>query len=316
MKIDPRHLEIIAAIIDSGGLTEGAQSIGRAQPSVSRTVTMLEARTGLKLFEKNRRPLIPTELYLALAAEGRKIAAANAAASSIINTFKTGHRGVVKIGGTPVFMDGVISAMIAQFQSAFPNIGIEQSYAYTAELMNQLASGTLDLAICPIHANLLPPDYNFLPLMPGRNVIACGINHPLMQKASLRLSDIAPFSWVAPPASSPLYQDMRNILTEIGVTDIKISFSGGSLASIVNVLAHSEALTILPYSVVYMARRQRSLAALSIRISHPERSLGLLSLANAPDRPPVKRFKRFVEGEFRQLAHIIMQQEQNNVWRG
>lgn len=316
MKIDPRHLEIIAAIIDSGGLSEGALSIGRAQSSVSRTITMLEARLGVKLFEKNRRPLIPTEVCLALAVEGRTVIAANQAASAIVNTFKTGHRGVVRLGGTPVFMDGVISAIIAQFQNAFPNIGIEQSYAYTHDLMSQLVSGALDLAICPVHANALSADYNFIPLMPGRNVIACGINHPLMQKASLRLSDIAPFSWVAPPASSPLYQDMSNILTEIGVTDIKISFSGGSLASIVNILAHSEALTILPYSVVYMARRQRSLAALSIRISHPERSLGLLSLSNAPDRPSIKRFKRFVENEFRQLSHVIMQQEQNSVWRG
>jgi hypothetical protein len=41
---------------------------------------------------------------------------------------------VVRVGGTPFFMDGVISNMIAEFQRAYPEIRIEQSYAYAAEL--------------------------------------------------------------------------------------------------------------------------------------------------------------------------------------
>lgn len=316
MKIDPRHLEIITAIVDHGGLTEGAQAVGRAQPSVSRTVAMMEARIGAPLFEKNKRPLVPTELCLALAAEGRKIVNATGSASSIVSMFKTGHRGMVRIGGTPVFMDGVVSGIIAEFQKSYPNVRMEQSYAYAAELMEQLKAGTLDVAILPLRAASLPEGFQFTAMLPGRNVIACGSHHPLIRKGPLRVSDIAFYPWIAPPTSSPLYQDMRNILTEIGVKEFKVSFSGGSLASIVNILSNSDALTVLPYSVVFMARKQRSLAALSIRIGHPERKLGILCLDIEQEQSSVRRFKRFVEGEFRQLSHVIMQHEQNTLWRG
>lgn len=315
MKIDPRHLEIIAAIVDHGGLTEGAQGVGRSQPSVSRTVAMLEARIGTPLFEKNKRPLVPTELCLALAAEGRKILSASTTASSVVETYKTGHRGVVRVGGTPVFMDGVVSSVIAGFQRASPDVRIEQSYGYVAELMEQLRAGTLDIAICPLNAAALAEGFSFTPLLPGRNVIACGIHHPLLRVRPLRLSDIAPFPWIAPPASSPLYQDMRNVLNEIGATDFKISFSGGTLASITNILSDSDVLTVLPYSVVFMARRQKTLSALSIRIGHPERSLGILMLDGEHERPPVRRFMRFVEAEFGNLSQTIAQQERNSVWR-
>lgn len=316
MKIDPRHLAIIAAIVDRGGLTEGATALGRTQPSVSRTVAMLEQRIGAPLFEKNRRPLVPTELCQALAVEGRKIAGAADTASAIVGTYKAGHRGIVRIGGTPVFMDGVVSSVIAEFQRASPHVRIEQSYAYAAELMTQLDAGTLDLAICPLNPAAIPAGFSFQPVLPGRNVIACGINHPLLMKRQVRLSDIAPYAWIAPPASSPLYQDMRHVLSEIGMTDFKISFSGGSLASITNILSQSDVLTVLPYSVVFMARRQRTLAALSIRIGHPERTLGILTRSDTDPRPTVRRFKRFVEAEFRSLGQLITQHEQNSVWRG
>jgi DNA-binding transcriptional LysR family regulator len=58
MKLDPRHLEILAAIVDHGGLTEGAAALGKSQPSVSRTLAQLEARIGTPLFKPGRRRAI------------------------------------------------------------------------------------------------------------------------------------------------------------------------------------------------------------------------------------------------------------------
>lgn len=73
MKLDPRHIEILAAVVDSGGMTDGAASLARSQPSLSRTIAMLEARLGTRLFHPGRRPLRPAELGLRLADEGRRI---------------------------------------------------------------------------------------------------------------------------------------------------------------------------------------------------------------------------------------------------
>ncbi len=151
-------------------------------------------------------------------------------------------------------------------------------------------------------------------ILPGRNVVVCGVTHPLAQKSSLRL-EIANYSWIAPPANSTLYQDLRLVLNSIGVSDFKVAFSGGSLASIVNILSQSDSLTILPLSVVFMLRRQNLVSALSIRIGHPKRNLGMLTLTGEEKRPTVLRFKRFIRDEFAGLAQIIARHEQNSHWR-
>ena len=62
MKIDERHLIQLAAVVQAGGVTEGAAMIGLTQPAVSRTLSMLEKRLGEPLFLKGRRPLQPTPL--------------------------------------------------------------------------------------------------------------------------------------------------------------------------------------------------------------------------------------------------------------
>ena len=316
MKIDPNHLHILSAIIDVGGLSEGAIAVNKSQPSVSRTIAMLEARLGARLFEKGRRPLRPTELCLALAEQGRIIAQASEKAGQAAAHYSGGKSGTARIAGTPIFMDGVIANMIASFQGAFPDVTIHQSYGYLPDLTEQLNAGNIDLAICPVRDADVPMGFTFKPILRGRNVIACAPSHPLARMSAVTLTDIAAYPWIAPPAGSPLYADLRSALSSIGITDFRVSFTGGSLASILSVVAGSESLTVLPYSVVFMQSHLKLVTALPVKLKHPERELGFLWREDRPVRPAVKRFRKYLEGEFKGLANQIEQKGRTAVWRG
>lgn len=126
MKIDERHLIQLAAVVKTGGVTEGAALLGMAQPAVSRTLSMLEKRLGEPLFLKGRRPLQPTPLGRALADHGQTMLAASRKASDTIESFRVGKGGTVRIGGTPFFMDALIAGMIAEFQNQHPDVRIDQ----------------------------------------------------------------------------------------------------------------------------------------------------------------------------------------------
>jgi DNA-binding transcriptional LysR family regulator len=315
MKLDPRQLEVLAAIVDSGGLTEGAASLGKSQPSLSRTVAQLEARLGTPLFIPGRRPLQPTELGTMLADEGRRILQANASAAEIVRNYRAGRSGVVRIGGTPIFMDGVVAAMVAGFQTRNPAVRIDQSYGYVPELADRLAKGTLDLAICPVKADEVPDGFRFDTILPGRNVIACRNGHPLLSRKGVTVEDIARFSWIAPPAESPLYRDLEQVLAGLGEGRFNISFTGGGLSSVLGILNASDSLTILPYSVVFTLRRQFGLAALSLKIDHPNRNLGILHRPGASQPPAAQRLRADIVAQFETLAATIMHHETNTLWR-
>lgn len=313
MKLDPRHLEMLFAIVEQGGLTEGAELLGKSQPSLSRSLAMLEQRVGAPLFEPGKRPLQATELGLALAAEGKKVFIAGRESSEILVRFRHGKTGAVRVAGTPFFLDGVISGMIAAFQSEHPHIRIDQSYGYPTDLIRKLEEGVLDLALVPMRRASIPEGFEFDQFLPGRNVIACRAGHPLMKQGGIKLSDIALYPWIAPPPDSPLFHDLRAVLEGIGVKDFKISFTGGSLIAVVSILTGSDALTVLPYSVVFMMRRQRSISALPIRIGDPDRHLGALIDSRRPLRPTVERFMGYIRQEFETLSTSIDRTGQNEI---
>ncbi len=316
MKIDPSHLEILAAVVDRGGVTEAAAHLGKSQPSLSRTLAQLERRIGEALFQRGHRPLRPTELGSMLAAQGRRIAEAGAAAGASLTQYRAGRAGVVRVGGTPFFMDGVVSSIIAGFQQQNPDVRIDQQYAYAPELQDMLRNGSIDLAICPVRQGAKAEGLTQVQLLPGRNVIACRRDHPLLRKRAPALTDIGDYSWIAPPQGSPLYNDLKSVLTRIGLPDFKVAFSGGSLGSVLNMIAASDSLTVLPYSVVFALRRNFAIEALNIQLDHPERHLSTLSRADGQPTPAARRFEKHIVAAFAAMQHAIVHAEKKAIWRG
>jgi len=314
MKIDERHLIQLAAVVKTGGVTEGAALLGLTQPAVSRTLSMLEKRVGEPLFIKGRRPLQPTPFGLSLAEHGFVMLAASRKASDLVESFRIGKSGVVRVGGTPFFMDALIAGLCADFQTNHPDVRIDQSYGYFPDLRAALKADQIDLAICPIDILDEGSGLEFQQILPGRNVIACRVTHPLLLKRRPQASHLLDYPWVAPPPGSPLLADLRALLLSFGATEIKIRYSGGSLMGVINYLKTVDALTVMPHSVVFAQRREKMITALPITIAHPERALAILKRIDAPRSPAVDQFAAFIRSGFESLRHLIKRHEEAVIW--
>jgi DNA-binding transcriptional LysR family regulator len=316
MKFDERHLIQLAAVVQAGGVTEGAARLGMSQPAVSRTLAMLERRLGEDLFVKGRRPLQPTALGRSLAELGQTMLLASRRATELVEGFRGGRSGLVRIAGTPFFMDALISEVIATFHNAHAEVRVDQNYGYVSDLQAMLHAGRIDLAVCPIDILDEGSGLAFEEILPGRNVVACRSTHPLLARRKLRTSDLLEFPWIAPPPGSPLMADLRSLLLSLGATEIRVRYSGASLTSTMTYLKGTDALTVLPHGVVFAFRKERAITALPLTIPHPERALGLLRLANAPRAPAVEALAKHIGSSFRSLRHLIKRHEDAVIWAG
>ncbi len=314
MKLDERHLMQLAAVVKAGGVTEGAALLGMAQPAVSRTLSMLEKRVGEPLFVKGRRPLQPTPFGLSLAEHGLVMLAASRKAFDLVDSFRVGRSGTVRVGGTPFFMDALIAQLCAEFQQTHPDVRIDQSYGYFPDLRAALKADQIDIAICPIDILDEGSGLEFQQILPGRNVIACRSTHPLLLKRRPQPSHLLEFPWIAPPPGSPLLADLRALLLSFGATELKIRYSGGSLMGVINYLKTADALTVMPHSVVFAQRKEKAITALPITIPHPERALAILKRTDAPRSPAVEQFAGFIRTGFESLRHLIKRHEEAVIW--
>jgi DNA-binding transcriptional LysR family regulator len=314
MKLNERHLIQLAAVIDAGGVSEAAALLGMTQPAVSRSLAMLEARVGEPLFLKGRRPLQPTALGRQLGTHGREMLGAARKASDALASWRRGTSGVVRIAGVPFFIDAMISRMIAEFQNLEPDVSVQQGYANLPEVLAGLKADQIDLGIVPLGEGGAAAGFDFTEILPARNVVACRAGHPLLRQRRLRAGDLVAYPWVAPLPGSPLLSDLHTILLAFGLSDLNIRYSGGSLLSVVNYLAETNALTVLPFSVVFALRREGRITVLPLDIPQPHRALGLLRRAGAARGPAADRFAAHIVGAFDELKHLIRRHENAVVW--
>ncbi len=315
MKLNETHLMQLSAVVDAGSVSNGAAALGLSQPAVSRSLMQLEARVGKPLFVKGRRPLQATPLGLQLATHGRHILTESRRATEAVQSLLRGSRGLVRVGGVPFFIDAMISRMIAGFQNMHPDVTFEQSYGNLREVSLALGADQLDLGIVPLGTSGVPEGLDFHPILAARNVVACRVGHPLLRTKRQDLGDLGRYPWIAPLPGSPLLADLFAIRSSVGSAELDIRYSGGSLLSVMNYMVETDALTILPFSVVFAERKQNRITVLPVDIPQPQRHLGILRRADSAGNPAAGLFADFVVQSFGAMQQLILRHENAVVWR-
>ncbi len=276
---------------------------------------MLEARVGKPLFVHGRRPLQATAMGLQLAAHGRNILIESRRAADAAESLLRGTRGRVRVCGVPFFMDAMISRIIAGFQNQHPDITVEQSYGNLAEVGAGLQADQLDLGIVPLGTSGAPEGLEFQPILAARNVVCCRMVHPLIGTKKLTLAELSQYPWIAPLPGSPLLADLFAIRASLGSADLDIRYSGGSLLSVMNYMAETDALAMLPFSVYFAERKQNRIAVLPVETPQLQRNLGILRIAGTVRNPAAAAFASFVTAAFESMKQQIERHENAVVWR-
>lgn len=302
MEIDPKHLATLHVILERGGLTAAAAILGTSQPALSRLVTDLEIRLGAPIFDRSTRPWRMTSLGESLAAQGSAVQVAISRATHAIEQFKGGTDGLLKLGCTPYVSDAVVTPMIARFQQSAPDVRIDLSHAYTAQLLRRLKRREVDLVVAPVDTMDITQGLSSRRLIAAKNLIACRKTHPLTRRRKLQAKALFDYRWIAPPADSPLAADMRNVMNNLDAHDIQIAFSGGSLSSVMQMLEQSDCLVLLPEHVINQLTIRYNITALTLDLATPTRSVTMLTNEDDARSYLLTAFIEYLEQEFTAIS--------------
>ena len=302
MEIDPKHLATLHEIRERGGLTAAAPILGTSQPALSRLVADMEIRIGAPLFDRSTRPWRMTTLGEALASQGSAVRVALSRASQAIDQFKVGTDGVLKLGATPYLSEAVLPPLIAAFQSNQHDVRIDQSHAYTEQLLRRLRRREIDLVIAPVDTMDITQGLHSRRLLAAKNIVTCRCNHPLTKTKRIRTHFLLDYRWISPPADSPLAADMRSVINRISDREVRTAFSGGSLSSVAQILEQSDCLAVLPEYVLKKLESRYKLTSLNLKLSTPTRSVTMITNGEDVKSNLLSIFLEFIEEGFRSLG--------------
>ena len=159
------QLKTLLAVIENKSFAAAGDKIGLSHSAVSLQIKAMEDELGVLLFDRIKRPPVPTARGRALAEHAQKTLALFEASASVARGEIV--RSKLVIGAVPTALASFLPASLNRLQSRYPALRIELRNGSSSDLATNLANGNLDVAISTKPPNPIPGlDWHSIALEP------------------------------------------------------------------------------------------------------------------------------------------------------
>ena len=138
-------LATLIAVVDCGGFTAAAESVGKTQAAVSIIIQRLEERVGKRLLDRSRRGVALTGAGEILISYARRIRALEDEALSAVSGDEASGR--VRLGMPDDYLDVFGTPVVDRFAAAHPKVQVEILGQFSHQLEILVERGEIDIAI-------------------------------------------------------------------------------------------------------------------------------------------------------------------------
>ncbi|MFM0325077.1 LysR substrate-binding domain-containing protein [Caballeronia glebae] len=271
-----KHLALLVALDDARNLHQAAEAINVAQPSASRMLADIEEAFGFLLFERNARGMQPTPLGTAALAYARRSLADLTRFADDLDAKRRGGHGQLTVGAIMGAAPDVLAMAVTELKSERPLLNVRILGETSDQVVQLLHRREVDLALGRLTTPLQHNDFDFEPLAREAMRLVVRAGHPLAGKTELALDMLVGWPWILQPITSPARGLFEDELARAGLTTPADIVECASIFATLQLLQNSEAVAMLPESVVRDYLRAHLLIELPIEIGKSLSGFGLL----------------------------------------
>ncbi|GEC89153.1 LysR family transcriptional regulator [Brevibacillus brevis] len=292
--MDIKHLHYFVTVCDQLSYSKAAQKLHISQPSLSNAIKNLEQEVGSPLLERNTRKMELTDA-------GKILYQKSLLLLSQMNMLKK-EMEEVKLTGSGDLIIGIIESVkhwipkvIREYQRRFPSINIK--------LIEVLSGKAVKESLRKYHTHLLitnqfieEEDIESFPLYDERLMLVLHKDHPLAEKESVQLKDLASETFII---STEGFQTREDILTAFSLEQVnpQIKFEIERFETALTLVRENLGLTIIPENYL-SGSTDTSLVRKTIDSPALERTVYLAYMKNRYLAPAVQAFLEEVRGKF------------------
>lgn len=254
------QLEYIVAVDNFRHFAAAADACFVTQPTLSMQVQKLETELGVKIFDRSKQPVVPTEAGIDILAQARKIIAEKNVIQEIVQQKKGILTGELRIGIIPTLAPYLLPLFVKGFSKKFPQIKLVVNEMMTDVIISRLKEGRIDVGILvtPLHENGIK-EY---PLFYEELLAYVSKKNDLFKKTVIQPNDIAVDKLWLMEEGHCFRSQIVNLCDLRKQSELEHSFKyeAGSIETLRRMVEVNDGITILPeLSTTDMAPKQLQL---------------------------------------------------------
>jgi LysR family transcriptional regulator, hydrogen peroxide-inducible genes activator len=299
------QLEYIVAVDTQRHFVLASQQCFVTQPTLSMQIQKLEEELGVKLFDRTKQPVIPTEIGARIIAQARIALREAKMINQIINDQKDSMTGEIRIGIIPTLAPYLLPPLFKQMREKYPQLHLVIKEAITEEVIHELKNDRLDcgLVVTPLKDSSIKEDVLFYEEL----FVYVSRKNALYDKKYVLANDIEPDQLWLLEEGHCFRSQILNLCELRKRADFHFKYETGNIETLKRMVDKSDGITILPELAVMEFTKPQLKFVKRLKDPSPAREV---SLVTHRDHIKAKLIKTLKD----EILHIVpkpMQKLQN-----
>ena len=285
-----RDLRLLETVVRLRSMAKAAIQLNISQPAVSKAVAELEHVLGVRLVDRGRQGIEPTEFGRAFLDCGVAVFDDLRQGVKNIEFLADPAAGEVRIGCTPVLAASFVSAVVDRLSRRYPRIIFHLAVAHAETLHRELIERNVDLLIAGRFGPIVDERLGFEILFDDSYFVATGAQSPWVRRRKIELAELMNEPWVLSPTESGIGLLAMEAFRASGLGYPRTSVVTYSTHVQLSLLATGRFLTIFSASALRFPTGRSEIKALPIELPITPVPNGIVTLKNRTLSPAAQLF--------------------------
>lgn len=260
------QLRAFAAVAEHLHFRDAAAAMGMSQPALSGAVSALEETLGVTLVERTTRKVLLSPAGERLAARAKAVLAEVGALMEEADALRAPFTGALRLGVIPTVAPYLLPTVLRLVHDRYPHLDLQVHEEQTANLLEGLAGGRLDLLLLAVPLGV--PGVTELPLFDEDFVLVTPLGHRLGGREELPRAVLRELNLLLLDEGHCLRDQALDICREAGRGGVPATTTAAGLSTLVQLVAGGLGVTLLPRTAVDV-ETSRSSRLLTARFTDP-----------------------------------------------
>ena len=209
------QLRIFIAVAESQHVTRAASELNLTQSATSAAIAALEARYGIKLFDRIGRGIVLTQTGRDFLDEAREVVARAKAAAQVLDDLAGLKRGSLSLAASQTVANYWLPRRIETFRRAYPGIDLHVTTGNTEQVAQDVHRGAADLGF--VEGEVDDPSLSIRRMEGDTLAVVVGLTHPWAGKTCITPKMLTGTSWMLREPGSGTRSMFEAALRKFGV---------------------------------------------------------------------------------------------------